>query len=235
MSVGGETKVAFSDANYMPEEGQEEGARIGNMRGKPGITIWNLLLVPGTLFFSLLSGADFLQSSTQILKNDDYFNKNNTDASKIAANSLSYAQGIAIPTVLVIGFIFDLVGRRATTCVTFIIGAIMTFLLPIVSPSIIGYDIIRIFFVQTMVVMLSNPFINDYVTVQSRGLATGFQMIGLTCGNLISIGGLFTLTEKLDNKLIAYSLVACMQVCWAVLTYFMISEPSTMNAKEARH
>ena len=60
MSMGGESKVAFSDANYMPEEGQEEGARIGKMRGKPGVTIWNLLLVPGMLFFSLLTGADVM-------------------------------------------------------------------------------------------------------------------------------------------------------------------------------
>jgi len=63
MSIA-ESKVAFSDANYMPEEGQAEGAKIGNMRGKPGVTIWNLLLVPGTLFFSLLSGADVMQSMT---------------------------------------------------------------------------------------------------------------------------------------------------------------------------
>ena len=60
MSMGGESKVAFSDANYMPEEGQAEGARIGKMRGKPGVTIWNLLLVPGLLFFSLLTGADVM-------------------------------------------------------------------------------------------------------------------------------------------------------------------------------
>jgi len=87
---------------------------------------------------------------------------------------LSYAQGIAIPTVLVIGFIFDLAGRRSTTVLTFLLGAVMTFILPLVSPSIAGYDVVRVFFIQTMVVMLSNPFINDYVTVQSRGLATGF-------------------------------------------------------------
>ena len=72
MSVA-ESKVAFSDANYLPQPGQAEGARIGNMRGKPGITIWNLLLVPGLLFFSLLTGADVLQSQAQILKNPDYF------------------------------------------------------------------------------------------------------------------------------------------------------------------
>ena len=60
MSVGGESKVAFSDANYMPKEGQEVGAKIGRMYGKPGVTIWNLLLVPCGLFFSLLSGTDTL-------------------------------------------------------------------------------------------------------------------------------------------------------------------------------
>ena len=37
MSVGAESKVAFSDANYMPKEGQSEAVRIGRMIGKPGI------------------------------------------------------------------------------------------------------------------------------------------------------------------------------------------------------
>ena len=67
--------------------------------------------------------------------------------------------------MLVIGFIFDLVGRRTTTVVTFMLGAITTILIPIVAPSVVGYNITRVFFIQTMVVMLSNPFINDYVTV----------------------------------------------------------------------
>ena len=90
MSVA-ETNVAFSDANYMPDEGQEEGARIGNMRGKPGITIWNLLLVPGCLFFSLLSGADVMQSMTQILKDEDYYALDPVKAGTVTANSLTYA------------------------------------------------------------------------------------------------------------------------------------------------
>ena len=60
------------------------------------------------------------------------------------------------------------------TVSTFIFGAIATMMIPIAAPSVIGYDVARIIFVQTLVVMLSNPFINDYVTVQSRGVATGF-------------------------------------------------------------
>ena len=81
---------------------------------------------------------------------------------------------ICIPVVLVVGFLYDMIGRRAMTVSTFIVGAISTIMIPLVAPSVIGYDVARILFVQTLVVMLSNPFINDYVTVQSRGVATGF-------------------------------------------------------------
>jgi MFS family permease len=147
---------------------------------------------------------------------------------------LSYAAGLGIPLVLIIGFLYDIVGRRVTTVVTFMIGAVATILIPVVSPSVPAYDVVRILFIQTCVVMLSNPFINDYVTVQSRGVATGFQTIGLTVGNLISVGGLFTLTEMIDNKIYSYAIMAFLQLVWAVLVYFMITEPTIYNEKEAK-
>ena len=115
---------------------------------------------------------------------------------------------MAIPLVLVIGFLYDIVGRKYTTVINFLIGSVATILIPVVAPSVIGYDVMRIIFIQTMVVMLSNPFINDYVTVQSRGVATGFQTIGLTVGNLLSVGGLFTITEMFENKLYSYGILA---------------------------
>ena len=128
-----------------------------------------------------------------------------------------------------------MIGRRVTTVATFLLGAISTIMIPLVSPSILGYDLARIIFCPTLVIVLSNPFINDYVTVQSRGIATGFQTIGLTVGNLISVGGIFTLTEMLDNKVISYGIMALMQVIWAVLVYLMITEPVILNDKEERH
>ena len=117
------------------------------MRGKPGVTIWNLLLVPGLLFFSLLTGADVMQSMAQILKDEDYYARLPEDASKIAANSLSYAQIVAIPTVLLIGFLYDMVGRKVTTVFSFVVGSITTFLIPVVAPSVLGYDIARVLFI----------------------------------------------------------------------------------------
>ena len=102
---------------------------------------------------------------TQILKNDDYFHKSVEDAGNITANSLTYAGIIGIPLVLMIGFLYDIVGRKVTTVVCFLIGAVTTIMIPVVSPSVVGYDVVRILYIQTLVVMLSNPFINDYVTV----------------------------------------------------------------------
>lgn len=56
-SIGGETKLAFSDANYLPRPGETKPKRIFKMLGKPGVSLANLFTVPGTLFFSMLTGA----------------------------------------------------------------------------------------------------------------------------------------------------------------------------------
>jgi len=101
--------------------------------------------------------------------------------------------------VLLVGFLFDLLGRRIVTVAAFVIGAISTMAIPLVAPSVPLYNTFRVIFIETMVVMLSNPFINDYVTVQSRGIATGFQTIGLTAGSLLSVAGLYTLTNQIEN------------------------------------
>ena len=105
---------------------------------------------------------------------EDYYALDPKRAAQVTANSLTYAQILVIPAVLVVGFLYDMAGRRVTTVTMFVGGAIATMLFPLVAPSVVGYDVARILFVQTLIIAMSNPFINDYVTVQSRGVATGF-------------------------------------------------------------
>ena len=71
------------------------------------------------------------------------------------------------------GFLYDMLGRRKVVTGIFLIGAAATIGTPLVAPSIIGYDFMRIGFVSTIGCLISNPFINDYVKVTSRGVATG--------------------------------------------------------------
>ena len=145
--MGQESRVVFSDANYYPEDGEQPGARIGKMLGKPGVSIWNLLLVPLTLFFSLLTGACVMQSATQILREKDYYDLDTDKAGRVTADSLTYSGVVSVPFILCFGLLFDLVGRRIMSVIAFLIGAISTIMFPAVSPSILGYDVARILFV----------------------------------------------------------------------------------------
>ena len=117
------------------------------MLGKPGVSIWNLLLVPLTLFFSLLTGACVMQSATQILREKDYYDLDTDKAGRVTADSLTYSGVVSVPFILCFGLLFDLVGRRIMSVIAFLIGAVSTIMFPAVSPSILGYDIARILFV----------------------------------------------------------------------------------------
>ena len=71
--------------------------------------------------------------------------------------------------------------------------------------------------------------------MQARGVATGFQTLGLTIGNLISVAGLFTVTERImHNKLYSFSVLAILQVFFAIGMFFMITEPNIMDDREER-
>ena len=59
--------------------------------------------------------------------------------------------------------------------------------------------------------------------------------MGLTIGNLLSVGVLFTATEAIGNQYLAWSIMAGLQVTFACILVFMIDEPDIYNAKEERH
>ena len=47
--------------------------------------------------------------------------------------------------------------------------------------------------------------------------------------------GLYTLTEKIESYYISYGILASLQVLWAVLCGFMITEPEMRDEKETQH
>ena len=142
------------------------------MEGKPGISKANMAVVPLATFFLMFTAADTLQSMNYIVSDADYFHKNKSETARIVSNSSTYSAIIAIPLVLVGGLMYDLLGRRATVCLAFLFGAISTIGVPLVSPSIAGYNVMRVVFNEAAIFLITNPFVNDYVKAQSRGKAT---------------------------------------------------------------
>lgn len=59
------TEVAFSNYDYpLNADNPEEGAVLMKVRGKPGITKRNLMMVPGLTFMLMFSAVDVMQSSS---------------------------------------------------------------------------------------------------------------------------------------------------------------------------
>lgn len=51
---------------------------------------------------------------------------------------------------------------------------------------------------------------------------------------MISVAGMFTLTESIDSKELAYGILSVMQIIFAIFVALMVTEPNTRNAAEER-
>lgn len=137
------------------------------------------------------------------------------------------------------GVLYDLLGRQSTVIIMFLTGAISCAFIPfgagLGSWKLIYFNFFKVIFFSSFVPLLMNPFINDYVKVQDRGLAMGLQNFGLTIGNLLSVAVLYTLTNMLPPK-VAFPVLSVMQVFWVVLivTTGMVKEPNQMSEREIR-
>lgn len=119
-----------------------------------------------------------------------------------------------------------------------IIGALSCAPLPFgkkIEFEVTYFTTFKVLFNCSFIPLIMNPFINDYVMVQDRGLAMGLQNMGLTCGTLVSVGGLYTATNFLKPEF-SFPLLSIFQLLWIViiLSTGMISEPTQMSEKEKR-
>jgi MFS family permease len=165
----------------------------------------------------MFTTVDVLQTSGQLLQLTYGFDA--VQAAKINTNVMTYAAIFSIFVLLLGGIIYDLLGRRATVAIMFIIGALTSAPLPYgqdLHLKTLYFSFFKVVFNSTVVPLMLNPFINDYVQVQDRGLAMGMQNFGVSTGSLLSVAGLYTLTSKLAPD-VAFSFLALLQILWVVI------------------
>jgi predicted MFS family arabinose efflux permease len=85
-----------------------------------------------------------------------------------------------------------------------------------------------------MVCLVGNTLINDYVIPENRGKATAVQNSGMTLGNIFSVSVMYSITKNMTNLYIVFSLLGTLQVIWAIMMFFSVSEPIIYNEKEAK-
>ena len=148
------TKIAWSDAGYTPKEGQDKGVKFLGIYGKPGITFSNLAVIPLLLTLTMFADTDILQSILYLLRKppkdsaspNAYYGLTTEEAKNVATSASTYATFISLAALLGSGFLFDMVGRRPFLISCYLVAGIVTILFPILSPSIISFDVLRIIF-----------------------------------------------------------------------------------------
>jgi hypothetical protein len=124
-----------------------------------------LLVIPLLTFFLLFSSACAIQQSVTVLSEGSY-GKTPTEANAINSKAGMMGALVAIPFLLVGGFLFDLMGRFKTVALLFFIMGVSIILIPLVSPSVGAYYVCRTVMQCAVSPLLVNPFVNDYVVVK---------------------------------------------------------------------
>lgn len=138
-----------------------------------------------------------------MLSNPESYNLGDR-AATVNSNSMRDATIISCFVLLFGGILYDLMGRKMTVCIFYLIGAVSCIGFPYgkdLSWKITYYTIMKTIYQSSFVPLTMNPFINDYVVVQDRGIAMGIQNFGLTAGNLLSVAVVYTLTNFLKPEL----------------------------------
>lgn len=234
--TGRETAVAFSELGKDIPKEKLGGVFVG-LQGKPGVNVWNLAAIPLLVFLTLSSDSDAIQEVPYLLNDPLSFNLTVAEASRLNTKAAEVANWTCMACLLAVGIIYDMFGRRPTVCGLLVLGGVATMGMPFSEHSEGLFIALRTFLQVSLICLMANTLINDYVILEHRGKATAFMESGVTLGNIFSIGVIFTITDNWvnQNKIkMTFLVLGGMQILWSIIMFFMVDEPIVLDAKEEK-
>ncbi|CDW85142.1 major facilitator superfamily mfs_1 [Stylonychia lemnae] len=207
------------------------GREFMGIKLKEGYTVANLISIP-LITASLTVSSFYLGIQIVfILRDPEYFNVPKENIGTVTNSLTFYATFFQIALVIIIGYIYDIFGRKITLLASLIGGAIVLFLLPYTAPNVWpGLYLLRAIYAVFATVGVCSPLINDYVVKESRGKANAFQNSGVIIGELFNLFVLLKLTKDLSNSL-QYQLVAVFLILVVGVLVFLMKEPAKYQKK----
>ena len=86
--------------------------------------------------------------------------------------------------IFLAGFAYDIMGRRLTILVCFIITGAAGFFIPYPNKVYPWLFIIKVVYTMGIAPVFANPLINDYVGLKTRGRGISFMHAGMNIGHL---------------------------------------------------
>jgi MFS family permease len=164
---------------------------------KSGFGLSHLLVIPLTTTVITYAGTFFNVAVIILLRDPAFFGVQEGEIGRVTNDIIFYSQLMQILFTLAAGYLYDILGRRLTIIFTMLPGAIVVMFIPNVAPSILLLIIIRICSSFGIWTLGCHPFINDYITKETRGRAVAIQSAGFIVGDLFTFVVMLNLTRAM--------------------------------------
>ncbi len=155
---------------------------------KPSYTPKNLLAIPLISIPVTLTIYFFTAHLIFLLRSPSYYNLDSTSDINHLTNHLTFvSMPFQMLSVVLIGYVYDLFGRRYTIISTLLLQSMCFYLVPMGAPEV--YPIVQAMRGLQLVAnacTVVHPLINDYVERETRGRANALQVLGLSLGDLFN-------------------------------------------------
>ena len=160
-----------------------------------------------------------------MLPEPDYFNIPRSQIGMQTSNLTIYSLPFGLITTFFISYAFELLGRKFTISVSYILTGIIFFLIPYSKPHFWLLAVMRCAIGITMSGPISHPLINDYVCKNSRGKAIAVNGLGTVFGEVIAMGVLLKLSKSMTYEA-AFALTGSIIVAWGFYYSVFIKNPN---------
>ena len=168
-----------------------------------------------------------------LLRNPKFFDIPNNKIGLVSSSLIFYSLPGALLATFFAGYLFDIVGRRFTLLISFLISAGLLFSVPYTAPNVYPWLlVVRILIGITTAAPLSNPLVADYIHKHAIGKAASMVAVGFVIGEVLSMGVLFTLTASM-NPYNAFLTAACVVGLLSLPFLCLVKEPRLRKKRDA--
>jgi MFS family permease len=204
----------------------KEETKFFDIKMKPSFSRANLLALPCILFISSLAGNFINSQMIFLLRDPNYYDVNSENIGKVSNDLIFYSILSGQVCTLVLGYLYDIFGRKKTIITSCIMLAMLLFLVPLCAPHVYPWLIfVRIGVTLCFIAPQCNPLASDYVKRMSRGAAAALTNMGIVLGEFTTFAFLLNLS-KYVNPEASFAITSSIILVFSIMFLFIIKEPN---------
>ncbi len=191
---------------------------------KEGFSKANFFAIPICTVVAGYMGTFINVANIFLLKDPEFYNIPASEIGRVSNSIIFMGLTFQICLSLIIGYVYDLFGRRWTIGGTLLMASFTLTFLPYAAPSIPLMISLRFCMSMAFCALNSQPLIIDYVVKEFRGRAIAISNMGLIIGDLLTFVILLNITKSMNeySKFLTFTISLA---SFAVTLLILIKEP----------